>query len=315
MPQVKLDYYDHPVFSPQELHFETNAMDHLCNELHRWLWNGITGGLVYGHARDGKTKAVLAMIDRLFTRGAVQVPVYYVSTPPRDRRVILTIFRQLCWKHDLRVKDRDPADILAERFVNFIADNAKKTACQNAVLIVDEMQRLHVGQFDAFSEIYDKLQLLKINLMVVFVGNDPACWRIINHIERPGYAHIRGRFFIQGIAFNGLLNKQDVTRCLDQYDTLRFPDHGSTYTNFFLPEHVEQGWKLATLSGDVWRIFREYQKHYKLTSWGMQYFISTINTLLTDFLPRYGVDSIDDDMIHEAIRISGLVPSLVRPLK
>jgi hypothetical protein len=47
----------------------------------------------------------------------------------------------------------------------------------------------------------------------------------------------------------------------------------------------------------------------------MQSFSITTNTLLTDFLPRYGAEALDDDMVEEAVRMSGLIPSLVKPLK
>jgi hypothetical protein len=106
-----------------------------------------------------------------------------------------------------------------------------------------------------------------------------------------------------------------VHRCLIQYDQLRYPDDGPTYTEYFLSEAIKQGWKLSTVSEDLWRIFRDYQRQYKIDSWGMQYFLVTVNTLLTDFLPTHGVEHINDDMIHESVRVSGLIPSLIKPFK
>ena len=79
-----------------------------------------------------------------------------------------------------------------------------------------------------------------------------------------------------------------------------------------MPEYVQQGGALASWSPRLWRIFREYQTRYKLKDWGMQYFVTTVNTMLMDMLPRYGTMDVDDDLIHECISVTGLIPSIVK---
>jgi len=147
------------------------------------------------------------------------------------------------------------------------------------------------------------------------VGNDPECWSIVESLEAPNYSHIHGRFFMQAIEFLGLSSKKQVEACLSQYDTLRHPEEGPTYAECFLPEATKKGWPLAMLAEDFWRIFGGYKKTYKFKSWGMRYFTAAVKTLLTDFLPKYGVDAFDDEMLHACIRVSGLIPSLVRVTK
>lgn len=314
MTNLDIDYYNHPVFQPQELKLKTLAMKKISEEIHRWLWTGATGGLITGASRVGKTTALLALTSELRTRGKTPIPVYYISIPQRDQRTILSVFRQLCWSVDLRVTQRDRADHLSDRYVHYIADRAVEKDSRTAVLIVDEMQHLYPTQFNPFAELYDKLLLLGITLMVIFVGNDQECCKLIEQIQKPQYAHIHGRFFTQGISFLGLTSKNQVQRCLRQYDKLRYPINGPTYTGYFLAEAVGKGWGFESLAEDTWQIFRSYQKTYHIESWGMQYFTATVNTLLTDFLPRYGVEHFEEDMVHECIRISGLIPSLIRPV-
>lgn len=315
MDNLASDYYNHPIFNPENLRFNTPAMKKLSEDIHRWLWVGSTGGLITGASRVGKTRAIRALSNNLYTRGKVTIPDYYISIPPRDQRTITNIFRQLCLSEDLRVTNRDRADHLSNRIVHYIADRAVEADCRRAVLVVDEMQRLKPRQFDVFAEIYDKLLLLDVLLTVIFVGNDPQCWDLIKIIQQPKYAHIRGRFFNQGISFHGLTSKEQMRNCLAQYDNLRFPTNGPTYVEYFLPEAFNNGWRLTSLSSDIWRVFHEYQKNYHIESWGMKYFTATINTLLIDFLPQYGVEHFDDEMVHECVRISELIPSLVTPTK
>ena len=40
-------------------------------------------------------------------------------------------------------------------------------------------------------------------------------------------------------------------------------------------------------------------------------FSITTNTLVADFLPKYGIENLNEEMVEEAVRISGLLPSMV----
>ena len=311
----KVDYYSHPVFDELRLHLNTPAIKQLDEEMHQWLWTGATGALIYGKPRIGKSVAVKHLAQSLYTRGKVKIPAYYVSIKRRDTPTIAAIFRLLCLSMNLRVTTRDQADVLSDRFIHYVIDRAEEANCKQAVLIVDEMQRLKLNQFDAFAELYDELLNYQIRLMVMFVANDPQCWPIVKSIEESEFSHIHGRFFTQGVPFVGITSKAQVKACLKQYDTLRYPENGPTYTEFFLSDAVKEGWVLESLGDDLWRIYSGYKRDYKISSWGMKYFTITINTLWTDYLPNIDVNNIDDDVIHECINLSRLIPSLVSPVE
>lgn len=306
------NYYDHPVFHPLNLSLDTPMMASLHDEVTRWIWTGATGGMMYGTARIGKTTALSRLSTQLKARSGQRVPVFYVSVPGRDQKTITSVLRHLCDSAKLAYSPRAVSDQLSQMFLHHVMDVTHLAGCASALLIVDEMQRLNAAQFDVFAEMYDQLRLLDISLTVLFSGNDPECFRVIDRLDTKKHAHIVGRFFLQSIHFQGLGSAESVRLCLGQYDTLRFPEDGPTFTEFFLKDDFERGWRLTSVAGDLWRVFSEYKKDHKLDSWGMQYFISTVNTLLADMLPKHGCDSFCDDMMHECIRVSGLVPSLVR---
>jgi len=307
-------YYAHPLFHPEHLYLTTRAGQRLVETLRQWLWTGTAGGLIYGSSRVGKTTALRHLMRAFLFRDGKPVPACYVSIPRRDQATIRTVFRQLCWSVGLAVRRSDRTDHLSDRFVHYLADQATAQGCASTVLIVDEMQRLSPRQLEAFAEVYDHLLVLGISLCTLFVGNDPECWTLVERLDDTAHAHVRGRFFLQGTELHGLKNREDVAHCLQQYDRKRYPQHGPTYAAFFLPEAVRDGWTFASLSPLVWQAFREYQKTYALPSWPMKYFVATVNTLLVDFLPRYGIEAVDAAMVEECIRVSGLVPSLVKPV-
>jgi hypothetical protein len=306
-----IDDSEHPLFSRNVFRLETPAMKTLHDTILQWLWTGATGGLITGTARVGKTTAIREVMDQLYTRSNIRIPAYYVSAADRDSKTIRSIFWRLCMGAGMHVSRGETADTLSELYQHYIEDQAVEKDCSKAVLAVDEMQSLTLEQFSPFVELYNNLSVVNVDLFVIFVGNEQQCEGLLERIRQPSHAHIHGRFFTRHTRVLGLTSKDEVHQCLKQYDQLRFPVDGPTYTEYFMPNAFQRGWRLASLSGDVWRIFREYQRSYSIESWGMQYFTSAITTLLTDFLPQYGVDHFDDEVVKECINISGIVSSLV----
>ncbi len=306
----------HPLLHPWKLVLDTPAMSQLREDLTQWLWTGIPGAVVAGPARVGKTTALEQLCDRLVDRTDSPIPVLKVSIPLRDQSTVLSVYRQLCWSAGLSVSNRDRADQLADRFIHCICDTMCEAGVAQALLVVDECQRLSPRQFNVFAELYDKLRSIERALLVLFVGNDVETWSLINSMDPECFAHLHGRFFRIRRLYRGIASAEEVKYCLAQYDRLQFPPKsGHTFVAQYLPDAVNAGFRLAGAATIFWRVFRGFQKDHKLDSWGMQSFSITTNTLLTDFLPRYGAEALDDDMVEEAVRMSGLIPSLVKPLK
>ncbi len=184
------------------------------------------------------------------------------------------------------------------------------------VLFVDEFQRLHLRQLQAFAELYDKLAEIEVNLFVVFVGNTASSRSLIRSILEPHNELIRGRFFIKAYTYHGIRSHTDLKKTLGAFDSkIMYKGLPTSITKYFVGQSSQMNWKLSSLSHEIWSIYNEeYKTRLKLDSWGMQYFVATIKTLLVDYLPKYGVDDQNDleQMIRQSIEISGLVPDLVR---
>ena len=69
---------------------------------------------------------------------------------------------------------------------------------------------------------------------------------------------------------------------------------------------------MTDLTSDIWSVYLEYEKHYQIKGWGMKYFTSTINVMLVDYLPNYGIDSVNEEIIKQCIEMSGLVTAKLR---
>ncbi|MBV2124643.1 MAG: ATP-binding protein [Candidatus Thiodiazotropha sp. (ex Ctena orbiculata)] len=309
MVNQETDYYAHPMFHVSKVELNTLAMEMLKNNLTEILWNDGTGGLLHGAARVGKTESLRILSRHLETRGGVPIPNHYLLVPPRDKGTVMSILRNICFSLDLREASRDRADHLADRIVHYFADTAEEAGCNDILYIVDEFQRLRLSQLEVFVELQDKCLLLGVNLIVLFVGCEPECWEIVEAIERPENSHIRGRLFMEGIEMKGLTTHKEVNYCLSQIDGLHYPADGPSYAEFF----THKRWKISVLSHDIWGIYKEdFKRTYHIDSWPMKYFMRTLKLLLTDFIPKYGIEECGDDMIRSAIKHSRLVPSLTR---
>lgn len=303
---------DRPLLSPLNPNLLTAPAVQFEQQLTQWLWTGASGAVVTGAARSGKTTALDAIAQRVCDRRERSVPVFRMNVARRDRPTIVSVYRQLCWPAGLKITSRQTADELAMSYLHCMADAADKFGVGQIILLVDECQRLTPDQFDVFAELYDRLRMIDRWLLTVFIGNDFETQRLTERMTSGAHAHIRGRFFRQRWTFHGLRSVKEVRDCLAQYDGLPHPfETDRSLVQGLLPESINTGFRLSSVAELFWRAFRDIQKRYKLDSWGMESFAITTNTLLADFLPRYGVDELNEEMIAEAIRISGLLPDIV----
>ena len=149
----------------------------------------------------------------------------------------------------------------------------------------------------------------------MFVGNSTSSEYLLNHIVEPQNELIRGRFFTKAYQYYGIRTKSEMKLILKCFDS-RICHAGeiTSITSYFV-DTKNSKWKLSSLSNDIWSVFKdEYMKPLNLESWGMQYFLSTIKTLLVDFIPNSDISDKEyvRNMIRKSIQLSGLEPDLVK---
>ncbi len=312
---MSTSFEEHPIFNNSQFFIHTPMITALKNEITRCLWNGISGSAIYGTFRIGKTRALMQIMNQLTNCIGEKIPARYISVAPRDVGTIAGVFKNICHALDFDLKVKATADDMSNLILHHLGELSLTNSTRQVVLIVDELQRLNVSQFEAFAELYDGLVGVGANLFVLFAGNDAASNKLIKSLSEDRYELIRGRFFTQEFRLHGIRTFNELKKCLSQYDTCQFPEGGLSYTQFFLSDVVPGNWKLASLSDLIWEEYREhFMNPLKLRSWPMQYFVAMVRILLTDFLLNYGIEDEEQlrSMIHESIHVSGLVKNLVK---
>lgn len=308
-------FNEHPIFNNSEFFIQTPMIDRLKDQISQCLWNGISGAAIYGSYRIGKTKAINYIKNNLTNCLDETLPSRFVSIAPRDVGTVAGVFKNICHSWDFKLKSRVTADDMSSLICHHLGELSLSNSTRQVLLVVDELQRLNMSQFEAFAELHDKLSSIGSNLFVLFVGNDSAMNKVHKNLNNEKYELIRGRFFTQEFRFYGIREFDELKACLGAYDACRFPQKGKSYTHYFLGECVPEKWRLESLSEIIWS---EYHEHFKvplkIKSWPMQYFVSMVRVLITDFLANHGVEDKDllRTMIQASINVSGLVKNQVR---
>lgn len=310
------DYVEtHPLLDMKGAHFDTTCYRFLLETITEWLWTASTGGFIVGAPRIGKSWAVRSLTNELRLRNGKAVPVLYMSMADRDIKTIAQVSRQACIDQGLLVSSRATADQLSKHLLNHIMDLQTVAGVRTAVLIVDEFDLLSPRQFNPFAEFFNHLDRQHRTLTVIFVGNRDEANLLLAKMVSGQYGRIRGRFFKRYVEVFGVRSQQELQALMAQYDTLRYPVGGPTYTHYFLPAAVDSGWRFAGLSRNLWRQYSAIAKDFHLDSWGMEFLVGTLNILITDLLPHYGWQDIDDELLREAILMTHVTDDFVRVLE
>jgi len=304
----------HPLLELKAVQFETPASQKLVETLTEWLWCGATGGFIVGAPRIGKSWAARSLTGQLKQRDGRPVPVFYMSMVDRDTKTIAEVFRRACIDQQLPIPGRANADRMSEQFLTHVCDVQLEARVRNAVLIVDEFDHMTPRQFNAFAELFNRLDQLHRTMMIVFIGNKAEALKLLDSMTGDIYKRIRGRFFKRDSEYFGIRNRAELEGLMRQYDTLRYPKNGPTYCAAFLPKAVNDGWRLAGLSKDLWRAYARIANEVELESWGLEYAVGTLNVLVTDLLPNYGWQDIEDELLREAVLLTHVSDDFVKAL-
>lgn len=305
---------EHPLLGLKAVQFETPAFQELVRTLTEWLWCGATGGFVVGAPRVGKSWAARSLTGQLKQRDGRPVPVFYMSMVDRDTKTIAEVSRRACIDQQLPIPGRANADRMSEQFLTHVCDVQLEAGVRNAVLIVDEFDHMTPRQFNAFAELFNRLDQLHRTIMIVFIGNKAEALKLLDSMTGDIYKRIRGRFFKRYSEYFGIRNRAELEGLMRQYDTLRYPKNGPTYCAAFLPKAVNGGWRLAGLSRDLWRVYAQIANEVELESWGLEYAVGTLNVLVTDLLPNYGWLDIEDELLREAVLLTHVADDFVKAL-
>lgn len=299
---------------------ETPMAEALHTALTQWLWCGSTGALVYGDAREGKSKAISSLKEHLPSRSGQLIPVHTFIYADRDKNTQRDVWVMMAQTFNHKVPLRISANELAGPIKQHLAESAYMNDTRQLLIVVDEAQYLNIGQLNVFAEIFNNLEDIGINCCIVFVVNKNKFKPLAKKLLLDSNKYLRDRFFNTIYHFHGLRSEKEVRDCLAQYD--RDTDsHGNTIipiTQAYFESGYNDGWRMVNAAHLMWTVFCEdYKTRLQLEAWGMHYFIRSVNVLLMDYLPNHDYRDMKklEAMIIESIKSTNLEPQLIELYK
>jgi len=299
-----------------EFYIRSPMVRDLHDRISQWTWCGLTGGLIVGNSRCGKTTAIRILSDSIISRSGEDIRVFRVSYGKRDTATIRTVFDKIARSLGHEVKKSFTSDQLLEMICNQLSESALVNSARQVVMVIDEAQLLSINQLSAFAEIYNDLYDMHVNGVFFFVANKDQMAPLAAKILEKEYTYLRERFFAHLYEFKGISTSSELKKCLNEYDRyIMDGDSSMTATQYYCPKLYENGWRLAKLSKPYWYHYCEtYRKPLGHDSWGMGRFIRATNLLLMDYLPRCN-DPADEALLEacivKSLAAAGIEPTLV----
>lgn len=276
----------HPIYTGF-YYIQTNSIDELRSEVENWIDNRNPGGIIYGKARIGKTRAIhnlkLALKDTYGDK--LPIIVFNMSEhKPSEKFFYLELLKDL--NHSLAKSSRSSSD-LKTNAVNHLITLGKAYEMSRVILFIDEANFMCEDDYNYLIDFYNRLERASVQLTVLLVGTEEILSTKSTLIQ-TNKQQIVGRFMIREYRFRGVNNLNDLQICLASYDYSEYPTgSGWSFTRYFFPDAYEEGNRLNQIADTLYECYLALKKG-NIKEIPMQYVTSTIENCFR----KYGADGL-----------------------
>jgi hypothetical protein len=234
----------------------TPAIQELYDLVNRCLRYRITGALIYGPSRIGKTRAI-EYVRLLFARNYPKVTTYHAQCEHKPRHAEGPFFSNLLAAVGYPEPDTGGNPSKRMRLTAKIREAAARAGSGVVLLFCDEAQRLNENEYEWLRDVHDALDRQQIKLFTFLVGQQELLAQKTG-LQIANKTQIVARLMVEEMAFYGVRNADDVATCLLGYDETTYPQGNSwTFTRFYVPQAFDAGYRLANDAYVLWRVFEE----------------------------------------------------------
>ncbi|WP_338339542.1 ATP-binding protein [Xanthomonas euvesicatoria] len=296
MHPVELDHYIIP----------TEPLEEFVNVCVGWINSNISGALVPGLQRAGKTYAIRYFFSNYHAWLGTSVRVLIAEVLYHKSANSEGQFWSDLLKSMGRPTNKRSPDDRRELFVGRLAEAGALSEKKKLVIFLDEAQYLMDMHFKLLIGIHNELwSLYRIRCAWILVGQ-PELETFQTTYIAEGKRQIVGRFMADIYRFKPLIGLHDFTDAIECFDSkLRHPSEGPTYTDYFAPIAWQSGYRLAADASTIFGCVAQARARSGLPDgqgMTMQGFTTLMNYVLTTLLPTLEVgDRLTVRDIDEAI--------------
>lgn len=267
------------IFISTKFNITTNQIIQLKDMIFEWIANGVTGAVIIGRPRIGKTTAMIEISAKLKEKYGKDLPIFTYNVTnhiPRDKAFYSDLLKMV--GHPL--SERGTVTALKERLINTLAASACASRCRRIVLFIDEAYHLADKELQWLMDIYNHLYIRDIHLTVFLIGTEEL--KVKKQALIMSRQHqITGRFMTEEYSFHGIQSVKDLTICLSNFDmNYRLSENNQIiFTKEFFPEAYADGHRLSKASQLIMEVFEQNMKEIGIPESSeipMQYFMNTV---------------------------------------
>ncbi|MEO4017787.1 ATP-binding protein [Pseudomonas rossensis] len=265
-----------------------------------------TGVVFTGEPRVGKTYCCEALMDEI----PKKFPNVYVFMMPAGNQDITaprysSVVHQLLEQEGIVPKSRTTFIQRQSMLLERLKIRAAEKSAKQIVLLIDELQRLSVADFDQLADLYNKLRGFRITLTVISFAM-PSIEKTVTDFLQNDDRHIIGRFLSDIKPMFGVTTLAQLGNVLGLYDDSSI-NGGKTcsYTEDILPNAHLAGFKISDLAEDIWREMSRVASGKYVNNLPMEHVTQTVAYLLLILSQedKPGL-MVSQDLIEEAVRES-----------
>ena len=274
----------HPIYTG-DYYIQTKSIESLFCEVTNWINNRNPGGIIYGRARIGKTRAIHNLTIQLKETYGNDLPIFHIlmcEHKPSEKYFYLEMLKDI--GHTLAKSNRPAAD-LKTNLVNHLISEGKTSSMGQVIIFIDEANFMSMDDFNYLIDIYNRLERASVRMTVLLVGTKELI-SLKTALMQMNKQQIVERFMVREFHFRGIQSVKDLQICLASYDYSEYPENsGWSFTKYFYPEAVSNGQKLYSSAEDILSYFIE-ALGTGIIEIPMQYVTSTIENCFR----RFGAD-------------------------
>jgi type II secretory pathway predicted ATPase ExeA len=293
----------HPILKQNGFIMPAPPLVEFIQEFSRLHQNGELSMIFYGKHRYGKSTARRYLLAALAARKRM-----VVLSASIGRDIKQTDKRDRIWRDFLRGQNPDepvisnrPYDVVLKK----VQVEADALGTDDIVVIIDEAQNLSLERLGDLKKFIDDLIDLGLSPFVLLIAQ-PEILQRPERLKRFHKEDLVDRFFTEVHRFRGL-KPTEIEDVLAFYDEEQWG--GKTYTEYFVPDLWNEGWRLKSQAGQFRHEFAELNRSLSTGTdeIGMKYLVAAVRGFFNDI--RNKKPELDEQAatIRACVAGSGLV--------
>jgi hypothetical protein len=230
-----------------------------------WMECGLSGGVVYGEPRLGKTSGIQWALKQI--PALLGFDIHYYLIPLRDSgaNTESQFFEYLLKIVRHRYASTGNATVKRSRFTELLCAHASQSPTRKVVLAFDEAQNLHDEHYSWMVDLSNEMALEGCSLFLLQFGQTELEGRI-KQLRASKQNQIVTRFMSDSMKFRGLASAEEIKEVLENLDCTYYPQGALVrFPERWLAPLYRAGFSLPSLSEPLWWSF-----HRAWTSAGLK---------------------------------------------